>query len=205
MTPAAHVLRPYHHGDLRLALIQSAEVWMAERGNWSFTLREIARSLGVSHNAPYKHFVDKAALLAVLGGRAFDRLSERLAQETERVDPDDSFKRIEATAVGYVAFAIKEPAAFRLMFGEDLARCDDPLYRHSAQSAFALLAGVIEIGVARGELRADPYDTHAATAWALVHGLSLLIIDERLPHVEELASDNLVVAAARTLIDGMRA
>src|SRR3954464_15000445 len=71
--------RPYHHGDLRRALIETALDMLAEEKGWQFTLREVARRAGVSHAAPYKHFPDKAALLAELAMIGFDRLRESLS------------------------------------------------------------------------------------------------------------------------------
>src|ERR1700760_2129960 len=68
--------RPYHHGDLRRALIETAMGMLHEDKGWQFTLRELARRAGVSHAASYKHFDDKAALLAELAILGFDRLSE---------------------------------------------------------------------------------------------------------------------------------
>lgn len=196
--------RPYHHGDLRLALIEAAETWMQTRADWAFTLREIARNLGVSHNAPYKHFVDKGALLTVLGERAFDRLGARLSAAMTGIAVDDTRSMIEAAAVAYVGFALAEPAAFRLMFGEELARCEDAAFRRSVDGTFGALTDVIARGVAAGHLRADIGGGHAATAWAMVHGLSLLLIDGRLrPQDAGSTPDQLVRVSARTLIDGL--
>src|SRR3954470_22592715 len=73
---------PYHHGDLRRALIDTALTMVTEEGAWDFTLREVARRTGVSHMAPYNHFEDKSALLAevaALGFRALRREMERAA------------------------------------------------------------------------------------------------------------------------------
>ena len=68
--------RPYHHGDLRRALIETAMGMLHEDKGWQFTLREVARRAGVSHAAPYKHFPDKAALLAEMALLGFDRLRQ---------------------------------------------------------------------------------------------------------------------------------
>src|SRR5215813_12937847 len=70
---------PYHHGDLRRALIEAALSMLKEEGAWTFTLREVARRAGVSHAAPYNHFSDKAALLAEVAAMGFQALRERLA------------------------------------------------------------------------------------------------------------------------------
>jgi AcrR family transcriptional regulator len=196
--------RNYHHGDLRLALVEEAETWMRRQGGWGFTLRELARTLGVSHNAPYKHFEDKKALLTALGERGFTRLAERLEREMSASDQDDIPTLIEAAAVAYVGFALEEPAAFRLMFGEELAGCDEPTFRGAADGAFSRLSEAVARGVRTGCLRPDPNGGHAVSAWALVHGLSLLLIDRRLRPLDPgPAPDALVRAVARTLIEGL--
>lgn len=206
MTQADATARPYHHGDLRLALIEAAEAWMRARSSWGFTLRELARELGVSHNAPYKHFPDKTALLVGVGERAFRRLGERLTTTMSAVDPDDSLAMIEAAAVAYVGFAVDEPAAFRLMFGEELANCTQPDFRQAADTAYAAITEAVTRGVSEGELRADVSATHAATAWALVHGLGFLLIDGRLqPDKVGTTPEALTRIVARTLIEGLRA
>lgn len=71
--------RPYHHGDLRRTLIETAMGMLHEDKGWQFTLREVARRAGVSHAAPYKHFPDKAALLSEMALIGFDTLREALA------------------------------------------------------------------------------------------------------------------------------
>ena len=70
--------RPYHHGDLRRTVIETAMAMLNEEKDWQFTLREVARRAGVSHAAPYKHFPDKAALLAEMALLGLDRKSTRL-------------------------------------------------------------------------------------------------------------------------------
>src|SRR6185369_964241 len=76
--------RPYHHGDLRRAVIETASAMLREDNNWQFTLREVARRAGVSHGAPYKHFPDKESLLAELAMQGFEHLQDALAASTAR-------------------------------------------------------------------------------------------------------------------------
>ena len=76
--------RPYHHGDLRRALIETAMGMLHEDRGWQFTLREVARRAGVSHAAPYKHFPDKAALLAEMALVGFDSLRQALTTAKPR-------------------------------------------------------------------------------------------------------------------------
>ena len=69
--------RPYHHGDLKRVVIETAQAMLREDKGWQFTLREVARRAGVSHAAPYKHFPDKSALLAELATLGFNSLAIR--------------------------------------------------------------------------------------------------------------------------------
>src|SRR3954447_13541197 len=71
--------RPYHHGDLRRAIVKAAVEILHETQSLEFSLRELARRAGVSHNAPYKHFADKRELLAAVSAAGFDLLAKRLA------------------------------------------------------------------------------------------------------------------------------
>jgi AcrR family transcriptional regulator len=194
----------YHHGDLRSALIEAAERLMHDQGSWNFTLREVARAAGVSHNAPYNHFADKQALLATIATRAFGALGAALDKATGAPGEASIVARIEAAAVAYVAFAVEQPARFRLMFSADLAQCDDPDLTTAAKGSFGVLETLIATGVASGDLRADPHATHALAAWSLVHGLSSLIIDGRAAKgAQGTAVQSIAGLVGKTLIDGL--
>src|SRR5271170_7712030 len=78
MKDVAAIPRPYHHGDLRRALIDAAVSLVAEEQDWSFSLREVARRAGVSHNAPYNHFPEKRDLLGAVAAAGFEALRERM-------------------------------------------------------------------------------------------------------------------------------
>src|SRR5256885_13290570 len=98
--------KPYHHGHLREVLLQAAIQLIAEVGPAAFTLRETARRAGVSHNAPYRHFPDREALLAALAAEGFAMLGERLRGKPGR-----------EMGAAYVSFALEQPQRLRLMFG----------------------------------------------------------------------------------------
>ena len=193
--------KSYHHGDLRGALIAAAERLMTERSDWTFTLREVARVAGVSHTAPYNHFADRRALLAAVAARGFDDLTGSLRRDLKG---DDAATGIRVTARAYVAFAVAHPSRFRLMFSAELAGCEDAAFRAAGERSFAVLRDLISRGGAAGQLRADPDGTHALTAWSLVHGLSTLAVDGRLPIARAgQALSALTDMAAATLIDGL--
>jgi AcrR family transcriptional regulator len=163
---------PYHHGDLREALLSAALAILEEgEGVAGLSLREAARRAGVSAMAPYRHFADKEALLAAVATIGFERLGKALAA----ADADsDSKAALNAQGVSYVAFACAQPALFRLMFGTHApTKCG--ALGAAADVAFHLLAD-------RVAAQAPPALTMPLTlaSWALVHGLAMLAVDGQL-------------------------
>lgn len=178
MADSADDSRPYHHGDLRRALIDTALRILEEEQNWEFTLRELARRAGVSHAAPYKHFADKRELLAEVAAVGFERL-QRDMEAAASAHPDDPAARLTAIGEAYVEFALRSPAHFRLMFGpshQDAAN-KTSLPQAAAGTFEALRDAVRAAGGGAGD------DNRSLAAWALVHGLATLLIDRRIPGV----------------------
>ncbi|MXQ14865.1 TetR family transcriptional regulator [Microvirga makkahensis] len=161
--------KPFHHGDLRHALIEATAELIERDGPASVSLREAARIAGVSHNAPYRHFPTREALLAAVAAHGFRQL--RLAFEASAVTPEN---RMLALGQEYVRFALAHPGLFRLMFGSGLDRQSHPDLEQAAQDAFRVLQHAT---LDRGS--PSPRDA-ALGAWALVHGLSHLIVDNQL-------------------------
>ena len=156
---------PYHHGDLNRALRDAAARILAEDGVDAVTLREVARAAGVSHNAPYRHFPSREALLAGLAADGFDRLRRRL-------EAVSGSRRVAALGRAYLAFAVEERPHFLLMFGGGIDKAAFPDLSAAAAAAFA----VLEAAVA-----AEAGGTPAAAlrAWALVHGLANLVAERQ--------------------------
>jgi len=167
----------YHHGNLRRALLDAALDMFASRGAFDFTLRELAREAGVTHNAPYRHFAGKAELLAALREEGFAELA--LAARAGLEASDDPRERIRALGEAYVRFALQRPHHFRLMLGNPLGEEGPP---PESGNAFAMLRATIEDGRARGVIRDDLSARElAVAAWALVHGLASLVVTGQLP------------------------
>src|SRR4030081_3125819 len=99
--------RPYHHGNLRTALLAQAERTLRERGVEQLTLRDLARQVGVSHGAPRRHFADRQALLDALAETGFARLQAELRTAVEAAG-DDFQPRLQATAAAYIRFATRD-------------------------------------------------------------------------------------------------
>jgi AcrR family transcriptional regulator len=178
--PSRRVSRqPYHHGDLKRALIDTALSMVTAEGTWSFTLREVARRAGVSHAAPYNHFADKAELLAEVAALGFQSLGRAMESAARRArSAEQALLRI---GIVYVRFGVENPAHYRLMFGAELAdRERYPALQQAADATFAALTGTLERGQAAGEVRRGVVREQAVSAWSLVHGLTMLLIDQRL-------------------------
>lgn len=192
--------RPYHHGDLRRAVIETAMGMLHEDKGWQFTLREVARRAGVSHAAPYKHFPDKAALLAEIALIGFDRLREALTAAT--LTPAASLRNeFFAVAQSYVRFGTSNPALYRLMFSKDAGKAADVHLSERALAAFGVLIELLERGQAEGVLRKRDVRGQATACWGQMHGITLLTIDDLLlpEKVGPSASD----AALTTLLEGL--
>jgi AcrR family transcriptional regulator len=167
--------KPYHHGDLRRALLQTALDMLGEDQGWQFTLRELARRAGVSHAAPYKHFTDKAALLAELAVQGFDRLEDALLGARRPQGPlRDEFI---AMCLAYVGFGTSNANLYRLMFSIDARAARDPRLEARSNASFDALVDLIARGQAAGWLRARDAHGQAVACWTQLHGLTLLTAD----------------------------
>ncbi|MER6431650.1 TetR/AcrR family transcriptional regulator [Streptomyces sp900105245] len=178
--------RPYHHGDLRAALLESAERTLREKGAGALSLREMARDIGVSHAAPGRHFKDKQALVDALALDGYERLNEALSSAADR--PDQSFEeRMTALARAYLGFAVENPELLELMF----ARKHDP--DSSAQLAAAVdqslgsFTRMIADAQERGEIVQGDPERITTVAAASLHGLAALIAGCALDADETLA------------------
>jgi AcrR family transcriptional regulator len=192
--------RAYHHGDLERALIATGLQLMQETGDWAFSLRELARRAGVSHNAPYKHFADKQALLQAMAAEGF----VALRQETEVVASAESpADALVAIGVAYVRFGRRRPALYRLMFN---AMCP---VAGAPQAGVALEAQGVLRGVLRrwdwgeGEAGAQALDLAVLAAWSLVHGVTQLFLDGYIGRPAEDDVDRLVTALLRLQMRGL--
>jgi AcrR family transcriptional regulator len=113
--PRRKPARAYHHGDLRRALIGAGLDLAAERRLEEFSLREVARRAGVSTAAPYWHFSDRNELLAVIAGECATRWLQAMRDSVKDLGPDETLRRLQATGIAHVRFAVANPAHFRVM------------------------------------------------------------------------------------------
>lgn len=169
--------RTYHHGDLRAALVEAGLAALSTTALEDLSLRALAREVGVSATAVYRHFPDKAALLRALAKAGLERLGQYQLQAAEEADQAGAFA---ATGRAYVRWAIANPALFRLIFSQI-----DPV----GETVFGQsLAARLLQGAAREATGNDPQRTQqlVVQAWALVHGLAMLMLDGQLAPEDSL-------------------
>jgi AcrR family transcriptional regulator len=164
--------RPYHHGNLRRALLDQAERTVRERGAQALSLRELAREIGVSHGAPRRHFPDRQALLDALAESGFTRLGSEL--QTAADGAGDEFEaRLRATAVAYIRFATRDPALLELMFA---AKHREQLATHdTVERAFAVMLELIGQGQAEGFLEPGDPERVGLVLFSTIQGIAALV------------------------------
>lgn len=163
---------PYHHGDLREALLTAAETILRRDGLLALTLRATAREAGVSHAAPGYHFGDLPGLLTELAAVGLRRLSEQL--KAIKSSPE---RRTWDAARAYLAFARAHPALFQLMFQSDRLEPGRPSLVEARTEAIRQLAQTRGIGESEPSLAQLG---HITGGWAIVHGFAMLLLDGRL-------------------------
>lgn len=171
MSTSRRAKHHYHHGDLRKALLASAEDILEKEGVEALKLREVARRAGVSHNAPYRHFPDREALLAALAAEGFAMLGR--AQREAAAEGG-----LRGMGEAYVRFALDQPQRFRLMFGGVVQISRHPELRGIATKTFEGLSGALAARVPGAQGGQGVRDASIA-AWAMVHGLAQMLLEDR--------------------------
>jgi AcrR family transcriptional regulator len=194
--------RRYHHGNLREALLQGAVRVIAEFGPDAFTLREVARRAGVSHNAPYRHFRDKDALLAAVAAQGFRELTRAMQDAGEL--QSQALDRLKQSGLAYVAFAVRRPEHFTVMFDAPVIACKDPEYLQASQEAFNTLVNYIRNCQDQGQLPDGNTLERALYSWSLVHGIAKLAVARRFPFRTKAAMMKFAKFASDESVRGAR-
>lgn len=178
--------------SLRRTILDASLDLIAAEGLEGFSMREVARRAGVSHQAPYHHFPDREAIMAAIVAEGFQRLRDDSLAAIE--GESDPFARMTAMGKAYVRFALHNPAHFKLMFRSELVReerHDDA--RACAQSAYdvlLLLAGDV------ANKSGQNTELVVLTAWSMVHGLATLMLEGKLDKALEDGAEPLAAADA---------
>lgn len=199
--------RPYHHGDLRRALLNAARDLIVEKGVSGTSLRQIACCAGVSVRAPYHHFPDKLSLLAEVAREGFERLAATMARRLQGID--DPARRVAELGIAYLEFAEAHPGDFQAMYWAEL--CDPqnfPDREEAAERPFQLLLDTLQQAATR-QLPEDDLMRIALAAWSTVHGLAMLqahrLLERIFPEAEApTLSRDVVERATRSLLAELR-
>jgi AcrR family transcriptional regulator len=192
--------RPYHHGNLREALLVAGERALETGGAQNLSLREIAREVGVSHAAPRRHFADKQALLDALALDGWDRLGAAITAALAAAGPDFD-ARLLGLARAYVTFATDRPALVALMFATKHQAGASPALTEAGERAFAPALAAVADGQAAGAVVAGDPQRVATVAFAALQGLVALASNGML---DDTPLDELLDEAVTRLISGLR-
>ena len=165
---------PYHHGDLRAALIKAAEAELTDKGVEGFSLRGCAKRAGVSHAAPAHHFGDTRGLLTALAAEGFRRFVATQYETMTEAEPHPQ-AQLAASGLGYVRFALARPALFRLIFSSDRPNFDNEELCNAAEAAYGLLVEKVTATCGAPATIDD-----IAAVWSIAHGLADLLSAGRL-------------------------
>ena len=170
--------KSYHHGNLRAKLLETAIEQLGKSEVEDLSLRALARRLGVSQTAPYRHFADKNELLAAMASHGYRNLLEALRQASA-VTGDCPQDQLIAFAHAYVDYAAQNPQLFKLMFGPALQPAVNyPELRAASRDTLQLVQDILQRGVDNGDFRhTDNIAYLANAAWSSIYGLSTLLVD----------------------------
>lgn len=185
--PRIPTSRPYHHGDLRAALLQSAERTLREKGAAALSLRELARATGVSHAAPGRHFKDKQALLDALALAGYERLNQALSAATDAGPDADFEQRLTALARAYLGFAVDNPELLELMFARKHEPDSSDRLAAAVDQSLGSLTRTFVSAQERGEIVQGDPERITLVAAAGLHGLAALIAGCALDAEEAMA------------------
>jgi AcrR family transcriptional regulator len=187
--------------DLRQRLLRAAEQEIATSGPAKASLRGIARRVGVSHQATAHHFDDRAGLFTALAVEGFELLLEETVAAIEAVGTEGvaSGSQVAASGAAYVAFAMRHPTMFDVMFRPELLHVDDPRLVDVRRLHRELLVQIIATAQAEGWGTAVPTEELATVGWATVHGLAVLQRDAQLVEVMPEIDPGLLQRVARSL------
>jgi AcrR family transcriptional regulator len=171
--------RPYHHGDLRKALLEEAERVLEEKGVQGLSLRSMARAVGVTHAAPARHFGDLTGLLSELAAVGFHRFAGDLARALRQAGTDPSV-RGRAMAHAYLGFAKAHPGLFALMFRSERLDPQRPALKEAIAAARDSLRQLAAERPTPSEMTPLALAARAVALWSLVHGFAALMLEGRL-------------------------
>ncbi|MBR0643152.1 TetR/AcrR family transcriptional regulator [Plastoroseomonas hellenica] len=190
----------YHHGDLRRAMIAEAIRLIEAEGLEKVTLREVARRLGVSSGAPFRHVPSRMALLTLVAEEAMERLQAEIAAALEGVSAP--LERFRATGHGFLRWAIRNPAHFQVISARGLIDFEGSGLRRANDVLRAMMADQLAEAAAQGML-GDAPEQVLITGRALAYGLARMHLDGQFPSwgLDPAAAEQVAIAAIDRYID----
>lgn len=174
--------KKYHHGDLKNALIKAGVDILSREGVRGLSLRKVAQRAGVSHTAPYSHFVDKQALIAAISTEGFAIICQQLDDVIRRYQGKPLRQLVEG-AWAYIQFALSDPAHFKVTLSSVLEREKDyPAFVEMSQKSYGMVIQIVENCQAARLLRQGPVDVEAVSVWSIVHGFVSLLLEGQFYH-----------------------
>jgi AcrR family transcriptional regulator len=168
--------------DLKEACVQAARDVIAEKGIEHLSLRDVARKLGVSHQAPYRHYPSRDHLLAEVIARCFRGFASFLDARQQFQDPEQD---LESLGRQYIAYAMKHPLEYRLMFGAPWpAMTEDSDLICDAIHSFNVLRGVLGRIHGTGKGAREKIDLDAMFIWSTMHGFVTIAQSNAMKHLE---------------------
>ena len=202
MTLATPCSKPYHHGDLRQALLDATRDLLVEGGIQAASLRAVARRAGVTNRAPYHHFQDKNSLLAAVAADGFSKLTQQTKEYLEEAG-HDPLDRLTSIGLAYIDFAHTHPGEFQVMFCHEVCDPEEhPDRACASESCFDLLLNTI-MGNARVPVPEDHLLSLAVSAWSSVHGFATLRLQEHFQNKPEIRVERLAHHLCRRVANGI--
>jgi AcrR family transcriptional regulator len=167
--------KSYHHGNLRQALLEAACIHLREENIDALSLRALARDIGVSQTAPYRHFDSRNALFAAIATWGFQILTEELESSLARVT-GSAVESMTEMGLGYLRFSQQHSEKYQLLFDSSLVEFDEyPALQMASADCFDLMLTVISQGKSEGVFQSRPDEELAARIWSGLHGMASLL------------------------------
>ncbi|MEO9460497.1 MAG: TetR/AcrR family transcriptional regulator [Lentilitoribacter sp.] len=169
--------KSYHHGNLREALLEAAELELIEKGAEKFSLRGVAKRAGVSHAAPAPHFGDVTGLLSSLASISFKRFAQAMQSSSDAVEdnhPEKSKAKLVAIGMGYIKYASEHPDMFDLQFSSERIDPSKALLEKLSSNSYDVLEAHVQAVLKLDDRKLEDEPDAAPMMWATTHGLASL-------------------------------
>jgi len=190
----------YHHGDLRNELIEIGAKLLIEQGLENFSLRKVAKKIGVSHAAPYRHFKNREDLILEIAKKGIDEFYDALAKPFHEFNDQPKLQLIEL-GKAYIKFAVNKPYLMKILFFSDLKKkVDLSNIANINKNSYSMLEESARNFIATGETHIKDVQTLSILSWSSVHGLSALLMEDVIDFGP--ANDEMIDQLVRLHING---